>query len=527
MLLLIGTWVPIWAFLGDPSLNPRSEARYAWVSLDLAQRGSWLVPYNGDEPHLTKPPLTYWLEAASIKAFGVDEFAVRLPSALAGSLVILLLVGLTDKLHGRRRALIAGALLAVMPLHVVISRLTLTDGLLALWWFATLAFGCLAVREPRRRRWAALLWCAIAMGWLTKGPLILLPLAVLAIWLAVGGRWREIRHLRPWIGLPLSLLPIAAWAIATAFTHAEALDVWRAEILGRASGGGTHPQPFWFFIPVVLVGMFPATAMLNLPWLNHRARVTGRVIRRGRESALWLWAVVLPLVIFSLPAGKLPTYVLPLAPPLALLAAPVIEAWLTRRADARKDWPDVRITLFVVALVLTVGGFIASHVMLGPMWWWVPLPAVAVLIATGWQWWIWQRRPALRSRALAITWLTIVLAWGWGYFAVGVISNRFAAPVLLQRITAETSLAEPVVATFDFEHEALAFYSGRFVWRLNTAAKIRDLADEHGRRLVIVAKPADWQAMAGTHPETAGRFERLFDWPLWPADGERHVYRPR
>ena len=525
--MMIGMWLPIWTYLSGPPIYPRSEARYAFVSLDMAQRDSWLVPYNGSEPHLTKPPLVYWLEAASIKAFGANEFAVRLPSALAGSLAIVLLVGVSTKLHGRRRALIAGAILAVMPLHVVVSRLTLTDALLALWWFATLEFGYLSVHEPRRRRWPILLWSAVALGWLTKGPLILLPLGILVIWLVVGSRWRDIVRLRPLIGLPLSIVPIAAWAVAVAVTHEQALDVWRTEVLGRASGGGAHAAPVWFFLPVLLVGMFPATAMMNLPGLNHPAGKTWRLIRIGHQRALRLWAVVLPLVIFSIPSGKLATYILPIAAPLSLLVSPVVDGWLTRRADGRKGWPDVRITLFVVALVVCVGGFIVVQKMLGATWLWVAAPSVLILLAAAYAVMIWQRRPELRRRALIALWSTVIFAWMVGHLASSIIFGRFAAPVLLQRIAAETALDTPFIATFDHEDESLAFYSGRFVPRVDAPEQVTDLIDRYGRDLVIVAEPPDWAAMAEEHPEVAERFDHLFNWPSWPSDESRDVYRPR
>jgi 4-amino-4-deoxy-L-arabinose transferase-like glycosyltransferase len=524
---MIGMWLPIWTLLAGPPIHPRSEARYAFVSRDMAQRDSWLVPYNGDQPHLTKPPLTYWLEAASITVLGPTELAVRLPSAVAGSLVVVLLVGLGTKLYGRRFGLIAGAILAVMPLHIVVSRLTLTDGPLALWWFATLAFGYLSVRESHRLRWPVLLWSAVALGWLTKGPLILLPLAALLVWLIAGSRWRDIAKLRPLVGLPLSMLPILAWAVTVAITHEQALDVWRTEVLGRASGGGAHAAPLWFFLPVLLVGMFPATAMMNLPGLNHPAGRTWRLIRIGRERALWLWAVVLPLIVFSIPAGKLATYILPVAPPLALLVAPVIDGWLTRRADGRKGWPDVRITLFVVAVVVTVGGFIAVYRILGSALLWIAVPAVPILIAAGYAMFIWNARPQRRRSALIALWATVIVAWMCGHLASTIILNRFATPVLLSRIEAETALTVPFIATFDHEDEALAFYTGRFVPRIDGADQVAALADQYGRNLVIVAEPPDWAAMAEANPDVAGRFDHLFNWPSWPGDESRDVYRPR
>ena len=451
---------------------------------------------------------------------------MRLPSALAGSLLVALVVGLATKRHGVRRGLIAGALLAVMPLHVAVSRLTLTDGLLALWWFATLACGCLAVTEPSRRRWPVLLWLAVALGWLTKGPLILLPLAILAAWLIVGRRAGDLRKLRPVPGLALSLVPIGVWAVLVLLTHEQAAGVGKAEVLVRAAGGGAHAKPFWYFLPIFLVGLFPATAMMDLPGLNHRASHTMRLIRIGHERALWLWAVVLPLIVFSIPSGKLPTYILPAAPALAMLVAPVIERWLTADRPSR-PLPDVRITLFVVVLGASVGGFVAAGWLLGRDWLWLGLPALLVLAAAGHALVIWTDQPRRRRAALTALWASVVLLWVWGDFASTIVLRRYDTPKLLARIHAVTDLPAPRLAAFDHEDESLSFYSGRFVPRIDGAEAVADLADRYVRDLVIVAEAPDWDAMAAEHPEVADRFDELFTWPTWPGDEVRSVHRLR
>ena len=187
----------IWFSIGDHPLHGRSEGRYAVVSLNMASGGDWLIPRYGGHPHLTKPPLIYWLEALCIRALGPTELAVRIPSAVAGSLTLLLLLGFAWHAIGSRTAILATALLAIMPQHLVLSRLTLTDPLLTVFWFGTLAGGFLAIAESRLKRLGrVLMWGCVALGLLSKGPLVWVPVGILLLWLGLGGRWKEVRSLR-------------------------------------------------------------------------------------------------------------------------------------------------------------------------------------------------------------------------------------------------------------------------------------------------------------------------------------------
>ncbi len=243
--------------------------------MNMAEGGSWLVPSFGGHPHLTKPPLTYWLEATCLLLLGHNELAVRLPSAIAGSLALLAVLGLVWRTGGLGQAIPAAAVLAVMPMFAVMNRLTLTDALLNLFWFGTLAAGVLALREPSRARWPVLLWFCVALGLLTKGPLAWVPVGLLLVWLGLGGRWREVRVLRLGWGMALSLLPLAGWVIAVRLFQPSAASVWWREMFARTGLAATpapHPEPVWYFLPIFVGGLFPATLMLMLPGLNYSWR---------------------------------------------------------------------------------------------------------------------------------------------------------------------------------------------------------------------------------------------------------------
>src|SRR5438552_3914344 len=131
----------LWLTAFDQPLFAPDEGRYGTVSMHMEQGGSWIVPMRDAQPHLTKPPLTYWLQALSLLAFGHNEFALRLPSLVAASLTLLLAARFGWQLAGPRVGAAAAAALSVMPLFAAVSHLAITDPLLTLFWFAALMFG--------------------------------------------------------------------------------------------------------------------------------------------------------------------------------------------------------------------------------------------------------------------------------------------------------------------------------------------------------------------------------------------------
>ncbi|NBB84264.1 MAG: phospholipid carrier-dependent glycosyltransferase, partial [Alphaproteobacteria bacterium] len=525
-LFLLAAVAPIWCYLGGPPLTPRSDGRYAAVSRDVADHDHWLAPRLGDELHLTKPPLTYWAEAACIKALGATDLAVRMPSAIAGTLLVLGVLAVGWHVGGRRVALLAAGVLAIMPMHIVISRLTLTDGLLQLWWFGTLVGAWMAVRQPLKRRWPALLWTAVALGWLTKGPIALIPLLIVVAWLGLAGRWRRIRSLRPATGFALSLVPVATWFAAVVTQVPDAWAKISAELSTQA-GGGAHASesPGMYLLEVVsyypvlmLATMFPATAMLNVPPINYSFKAAWRALREGRCVCLWALAVVLPLIIFSLSPSKLPSYIAPAAAPLAILTGLMLDRWLDGRHDAPVPGyrrPEVRGAVFAVMVVCVPVAFAAAVV--AGLGWLVALPLVAPLAAAGYMAAAW-RTPAARTGALTRVWIALVISCVWGTVAATTLFEPVHPRRLLQRVHTQIGRDALRVVTFDYTDHALSFYDGRFVPRHDSPDALLDLASRHPRTLAVFADAGDWRDAVDRQPALAARFAVLFEIPPTPAN---------
>jgi len=292
--------------LGRRALNEPDEGRYSEGGREMMATGDWLMPRINGIPHLSKPPLTYWCVGASLRLFGVNEFAARLPAALAALGTLLALYLLVRGSTNEPTALWAVLMLTASALFFLIARLITADMLLTCWvtWSVWALW--------RRSQW---FFVFLALGVLTKGPVaVVLPLFAL-----IGLRPR-LADFRWATGLLVFFALSLTWFVALALQNPE---LWHyffvREIFQRvATGEHGRSQPWWFLIVVMLGGFLPWT-----PLVFSRNK-TGPVRRSLGEGGTWrmfiMWAG-LGLLLFSLSQSKLPTYVLPLMPPLAALAA--------------------------------------------------------------------------------------------------------------------------------------------------------------------------------------------------------------
>ena len=512
-IVLAAILVP-WLSVGDHALYPPDEGRYAAASRTMAEGGSWLVPTRDGRPHLTKPPVTYWLQAAAIRLLGPTSLAPRLPSLLAGGAVTLMVLLVGWRMLGPRGGVVAAALMGTMPLPLVVQRLAITDSLLAACWLAALVGGGMAA-QTGARRWAALLWAATAAGLMVKGPVALIPVAVLVSWLLLGRRARDLGRLHLAAGVPLAVVPVVAWAALVALLHPAAVDIWRHEVLDRAIGEGDHNEPFWFFIPVLLVGCFPATAMLTLPVFNTSWRASWAHLRSGSIAALVTFAILVPLLILSLNRGKLPTYALPMAAPLALVAAMVLERWLSGDAVAPsvRRAPDVRWTIGLILLLTGPAAFIAGRAFLpeaGPLPAILLLPTAAGLVAIA----VWGRGPRWREWSLAglfACWMAAVAA---GVEIEDLVRSRTDPRRLLSEAAQIADEASGPLVMYGLRDGTLDYYSAP-TRRVEVVDDPFD-GDRPRPASVLLAEERAWREYASQWPERAEQYDLRTIVSLWP-----------
>ncbi len=308
--------------LGVRPLVIPDETRYALVPWEMIQSGDWAVPHLIGVRYFEKPVLGYWLNALSMLVLGENGWAIRLPSALSAGVCGLTLFVLTRRFfQDKTLTLLAPAIFLSMFLVYGIGTFAVLD--MPVTAFLTTACACFfwaSQTSPGKKRQALLALFGVLLGlaFMTKGFLAFaVPVVVIVPYMLWEGRWKELFTLC-WTPLVTAALTILPWAITV---HLREPDFWRyffwVEHIQRfMSDDPQHPQPFWYFIPVLLAGAMPWTLFFPAFW-------TGIQKKDWQMPALRFalcWAVF-PFCFFSASSGKLGTYILPCFPPLALLLA--------------------------------------------------------------------------------------------------------------------------------------------------------------------------------------------------------------
>jgi 4-amino-4-deoxy-L-arabinose transferase-like glycosyltransferase len=327
--------------LGAIGLVGPDEPRYAWIARDMMETGDWVTPRLYGKPWFEKPPLYYWGAALSFKLLGVNERAARLPSAISALLATLVLSWLTWRLYGAETAL---WLMLVLPTSVGMigfSHAAATDmpfsGMLTIAMVSAALVLRLVCDENTpilpRTPWLALVLFGFFLGLavLAKGPAaIVLSGGAVFLWAISTKRWRDaFRCLHP-VAILSFCLTALPWYLLCSRRNPNFFGVFVIEHNFRRylTPEFQHIQPFWFYVPITLLAIFPWTVLL-IPAAKHVLE-TIRARRPELDSTLFfLCWVTFPPVFFSVSESKLPGYILPAIPPLVLLLVTALPArWL-------------------------------------------------------------------------------------------------------------------------------------------------------------------------------------------------------
>lgn len=453
-----------WAGVGAHSLWDRDEPRYSEATRHMVESGDWIVPRFNGAIRYDKPILVYWLMGISVKIFGLGEFAVRAPAGVAGTVTALLIFLLAHRFGaGFQARMLAAVCGLIYALLMVVSKAATTDAVLTLTVVA-----CLFLHWEQLRlgfSWGRHLGFSaiMALSLIHKGPvgppIVLLAMAANALW-----SWRVDpagRRSRP--GSPHALVQIAVaivvilavalpWAVAVqeATDGDFLLHSFKRHVVERATSAmESHGGPIFYYIPVLLIGTFPfaALTLVTLPWA-WRERADARV--------RFLWSWLLPgLLMFSIVRTKLPHYIAPLLPAVALMTA---LWWEQRPAPGGWWWRAGALVMGLLGAGLLVGLPIGVFLMRLPI---LP-PAVSIAVCAGIGsiagavlWW---RLDAPRAVSTwAITW---ALAAGLTYlWALPALEPMQASKRLMAFVRAVAPPGTRICAV-EFNEPTLVFYGG-------------------------------------------------------------------
>jgi 4-amino-4-deoxy-L-arabinose transferase-like glycosyltransferase len=310
------------------------EGRYAEIPREMVATGDWVTPRLNDLKYFEKPPLQYWATAAFYRLFGVDEWVGRLWPALAGLAGIALVFAAGVRLYGWRIGALGALIGTGMVAYVLYAHaLTLDMGLTLFQCAAVLGFA-VAQRDgatPRERQaWMLGAWAAAAAAVLSKGLVgILLPAAAVGLYTLVHRDFALLRRLEAGKGIALFVALCAPWFVAVTARNPEfaRFFFWHEHFERFLLPEHHRPGAWWYFLPVLAIGAMPWLGVLVWTAPRWWASEPDARFRATRFLAIWCGVV---LAFFSASSSKLPPYVLPIFPVLALLIATKIDTLAPR-----------------------------------------------------------------------------------------------------------------------------------------------------------------------------------------------------
>jgi 4-amino-4-deoxy-L-arabinose transferase-like glycosyltransferase len=416
--------------LGIRPLYKADESRYGEISREMVASGDWITPRLNGFKYFEKPPLQYWATAALFELLGEHDWVARLWTALIGFAGIAMVLVTATRLYGGLFGVYAAAVLAGSPLYVLLGQVNTLD--MSVTFFLAAAMFAFALGHM------FLFWAACALAVLSKGLIgVVLPGAALFLYMLAKRDWSLIRRIRPIAGAALFLAITAPWFIAVSAANAEFAHFFFVQEHFQRFTTQMHQRvhPAWYFIPVLIAGM--------APWLVPLGHAAVRALRRrtDAELLLWIWAIVV-FAFFSASGSKLPPYILPIFPALALLLAPS----LTRR---------VLIAQSLVTIPVALGAGLAVHRLAadGPYAGYALWLLVATLVLS-----------AAASAALVLAWRShitaAVLALAFGALVamqVGIaghrtLSERFSVAATVADLPEQPAAGVPIFAVDKYDH---------------------------------------------------------------------------
>lgn len=302
------------------------EPRYAQVAREMLARHDWITPTLGGKPWLEKPPLYYWQAMLAYRVFGVSDWAARLPSALDATLMVVAIYLFLRRF--RPGFHLDGALMTASAAGVIgFARAASTDmPLAATFTIALLAW--YAWQESGSKSYLSWFYVFLGLGMLAKGPVAPALAAVIILIFAVAKGDHQLIWRTLWMpGILLFCLVGLPWYVAAQMRNPEFFRVFVLEhnLARFRTDLYHHREPFWFYLPVVLLGLVPWTMFVVEALLESIRRwwAEEREMVRSEDAFsafLMIWLIV-PMLFFSISASKLPGYIVPALPAGTLLLA--------------------------------------------------------------------------------------------------------------------------------------------------------------------------------------------------------------
>jgi len=482
--------------LGGPKLWDRDEPRNAGCAIEMIEAADWVVPRFNDELRTHKPVLLYWLMITAYSVFGVSEFSARFFSAVMGMMTVLLTYDMGRRLFGATAGLWAGICLATTLMFTVASRAATPDApliffvALGLWTYVFFSFreGDEAEStEPNYypTQWwqVALLYGALGLAVLSKGPVgLVLPTAIIGMFLLImrlppapptttWWQWgvslvrpffpihflKTVWFMRPVLAIVACLgvaLPWYIWVAARDFRWIEGFFL--DHNLNRAvTSFEGHSGPPIYYLLAICVGFFPWSVFFTPMLWDLRQQLRTDTKTRAALIFCCCWVAVW-MGAFSIAQTKLPSYITPLYPGLALITGLFVTRVIEKRTELSARWLDLSFGLttvvgvmLVIALALLAGQFLPGEEL-------VALVGLLLVVGGGLAWWRKSQQNYQQAfRVFAVTSMLFVV----GLFAV--VAQRVSDQQEISQLLTEIQATEPDarLCSFGVSEASWVFYA--------------------------------------------------------------------
>ncbi|MEI9750151.1 lipid IV(A) 4-amino-4-deoxy-L-arabinosyltransferase [Moellerella wisconsensis] len=348
------------------------ETRYAEISREMLQSGDWIVPYFLDIRYFEKPVAGYWINNISQLLFGENNFAVRFGSVFCIFVSALLIYQMAKMMwRNSHIAFVASFIYVSMFLVFAVGTYSVLDPMFSLWITASM-FCCLWALQSSSVRSKIVAWImlglACGMAFMTKGFLALaIPVIAMIPVTLYQKRFLEMVKFGP-LAIISAVLISLPWALAVAKQQPDYWNYffWIEHVKRFTADDAQHASPFWYYIPVILLGA--------IPWLGllPGALAKGWRERRSHPEMFFLFCwLVIPFIFFSISKGKLPTYMLPFMAPLALMMAKFgVDCVRNGNMNPMKANGIINVSIGVLAVIaLVIMGLFVKHPIFEPDEW--------------------------------------------------------------------------------------------------------------------------------------------------------------
>ncbi len=299
-----------------PMIMP-DEDRYGEIPREMITSGNWIVPHLNGVRYFEKPVMGYWLNGLSILLFGENAFAVRLPSAIAAGLSVLMTLMLVRRYSKNEfQPVLTGLILLTCFEAYGIGVFSVLDTIVSMFLTGAM-ISYFRFYSEKNKLYLVTFGIFCGLAFLTKGFLAFaVPIVAIVPFMIWEKQWKELLQ-TAWIPIIIAVLVSLPWGLAIHFKESDFWHYffWIEHIKRFAADDAQHVSPFWYFIPVILGGAMPWTFLFPAALSGIQSAFRQALIK---YSMCWF---MFPFLFFSISKGKLMTYILPCFPPLAILLA--------------------------------------------------------------------------------------------------------------------------------------------------------------------------------------------------------------